>query len=98
MESKFWSEIIKNFEQLYETKENCDVIIYAGKEPNVQEIYAHSIVLRCQSIYFNTAFSNNWAEKRDGMYIFNKPNITPNIINKILKYGIPYNSNLKIFF
>ncbi|GBB83446.1 hypothetical protein RclHR1_10170008 [Rhizophagus clarus] len=86
VEPKFLPDLIKNFEQLYETKDDCDLIIYAGEGPNVQKIYAHSVILRCQSTYFYTAFSNNWAEKKDGMYIFNKPNVTPNIMNKLLKF------------
>src|ERR1051325_1635811 len=78
-------DLIQNFEQLYETKDDCDLIIYAGEEPNIQKIYAHSVILRCQSTYFHTAFSNNWAERKDGMYIFYKPNVTPNIMNKLVK-------------
>ncbi|RIA83797.1 BTB/POZ protein, partial [Glomus cerebriforme] len=86
MDPKFLPDLTKNFEQLYETKDGCDLVIYAGEEPNVQKIYAHSVILRCQSKYFYTAFSNNWAEKKDGMYIFNKPNVNPNIMNKIIKF------------
>ncbi|GES81055.1 BTB/POZ domain-containing protein [Rhizophagus clarus] len=77
MESKLHLEILKNLEQLFETKENYDVIIYAGEEPNQKEIHAHSIILCCQSNYFRAAFSNNWAEKENGKYIFKKSNILP---------------------
>lgn len=70
MESKLYLEVLKNLEQLFETKENYDVIIYAGEEQNHKVIYAHSVILCCQSNYFRTAFSNNWAEKENGKYIF----------------------------
>ncbi|GBC02017.1 hypothetical protein RclHR1_04410010 [Rhizophagus clarus] len=80
------SEILKNFESLFESKENYDVIIQVGEEPNIEEIYAHSLVLCCQSNYFRTAFSSNWEEKNNGKYIFKKPNISPHIFEIILRY------------
>ncbi|EXX50194.1 BTB/POZ domain-containing protein [Rhizophagus irregularis DAOM 181602=DAOM 197198] len=86
MDSKLSSEILKNFESLFESKENYDVIIQVGEEPNIKEIYAHSLVLRCQSNYFRTAFSSNWAEKIDGKYIFKKPNISSHTFEVILRY------------
>ncbi|PKK65668.1 BTB-domain-containing protein [Rhizophagus irregularis] len=73
-----------DFQQFFE--EDYNVIIYAGEEPNVKELHAHSIILRCRSQYFRTAFSSNWAEKKDGMYILKKPNITGNIFQIILSY------------
>jgi hypothetical protein len=88
MDTKLSSEILKNFESLFESKENYDVIIQAGEEPYIKEIYAHSFVLCCQSNYFRTAFSSNWAEKNDGKYIFKKPNISPHIFEIILRLFI----------
>src|ERR1051325_9271289 len=84
MEPELHLEILKNFESLFETKENYDVIIQAGEEQ--KEIYAHSVVLCCQSNYFRTAFSSNWAEKKNGKYFFKKPNISPHIFELILRY------------
>lgn len=77
--------ITSDFQQFFE--EDYNVIIYAGEEPNVEEFHAHSIILRCRSQYFRTAFSSNWAEKKDGMYILKKPNITGNIFQIILRYS-----------
>ncbi|GBC03813.1 hypothetical protein RclHR1_05330012 [Rhizophagus clarus] len=79
MESKFWPELIKSLEQLFEKKENYDVIIQAGEEPNVQEIYAHSLILCCQSNYFRS----NLKEKKD---IFKKSNISPRIFENIHRF------------
>jgi hypothetical protein len=81
MESKFWPELMKGLEQLFENKGNYDIIIQAGEEPNVQEIYAHSIILFCQSSYFRT----NLKEKKDGKFIFKKTNIPPKIFESILR-------------
>ncbi|GES77806.1 BTB/POZ domain-containing protein [Rhizophagus clarus] len=82
MVSKFWSEFMKDFEKLFENKENYDVIIQAGEEPNIQEIYAHSVILCCHSIYFRS----NLKEKKDGKFIFKKSNIPPKIFENILRF------------
>ncbi|RIA87410.1 hypothetical protein C1645_807325 [Glomus cerebriforme] len=79
-------EILNKFESLFESKENYDVILQIGEEENSKEIYAHSLVLCCQSDYFRAAFSSNWAEKKDGKYFFKKPNISPYIFENILRY------------
>ena len=65
--------------------EEYDVIIYAGENENVKEIHAHSSILRVRSQYFRTAFSNNWAEKKNGKFIFKKPNISPQVFEIILR-------------
>src|SRR5256714_8502611 len=64
MSSKFWAKLSSDYEKLFETELGYDVIIYAGEEPNVKEIHAHSNILCIRSQYFNIAFSNEWAEKR----------------------------------
>src|SRR6266536_4913704 len=85
MSSKFWAELSNDYEKLFETEIGYDVIIYAGEEPNVKEIHAHSNILCVRSKYFRTAFSNEWAEKKDGKFIFRKPNISPQLFNIILR-------------
>ena len=85
MSSKFWAELSSDYEKLYETEIGYDVIIYAGEEQNMKEIHAHSNILCIRSKYFRTAFSNEWAEKKDGMFIFRKPNITPQLFDIILR-------------
>ncbi|CAB5311558.1 unnamed protein product [Rhizophagus irregularis] len=47
------------------------------------------------SQYFYTAFSNGWAEKKDGKFILRKPNISPQLFNIILRFI--YCGNIKIF-
>ena len=86
MFSKFWAELSSDYEKLLEAEIGYDVIIYAGEEQNVKEIHAHSNILSIRSQYFRTAFSNNeWAEKKDGKFIFRKPNISPQLFNVILR-------------
>ena len=85
MTSKFLAELSSDYEKLFETEIGYDVIIYAGEEPNVKEIHAHSNILCVRSEYFRSAFSNKWAEKKGGKFIFRKQNISPNLFDIILK-------------
>ena len=84
MSSKFWAELSSDYEKLFETEIGYD-IIYAGEEQNVKEIHAYSNILSVRSQHFRTAFSNEWAEKKDGNFIFRKPNISPQLFNIILR-------------
>ncbi len=42
MSSRFLAELSNDYEKLFETETGYDVVIYAGEEPNVKEIHAHS--------------------------------------------------------
>ncbi|RGB29617.1 hypothetical protein C1646_745261 [Rhizophagus diaphanus] len=95
MSSKFLAELSNDYEKLFETEIGYDVVIYAGEEPNVKEIHAHSNILCIRSKYFRTAFSNEWAEKIDGKFIFRKPNISPHLFNIILRFIYSGNIELK---
>ncbi|CAG8658783.1 10670_t:CDS:2, partial [Racocetra persica] len=78
----------EDYKQLYESRDDYDVIIYAGEEPNSEEIHAHSLVLRTRSAYFRGALSSRWAikDKDNGCFIFKKPNISPSVFELILKF------------
>ncbi|RIA83342.1 hypothetical protein C1645_743125 [Glomus cerebriforme] len=95
MSTKFFAELSKDYEKLFETEIGYDVIIYAGEEPIVKEIHAHSNILCIRSQYFRTAFSNDWAEKSNGKFIFKKPNISPHLFNIILRFIYCGNIELK---
>ncbi|GBC46113.2 hypothetical protein GLOIN_2v1876131 [Rhizophagus irregularis DAOM 181602=DAOM 197198] len=95
MPSKFLEELSNDYEKLFETEIGYDVIIYAGEEPNIQEIHAHSNILCIRSKYFRTAFSNEWAEKQDGKFILKKPNISPHLFDIILRFIYSGNIELK---
>ncbi|CAB4376524.1 unnamed protein product [Rhizophagus irregularis] len=86
MSSKFWGELSNDYEKLLETEIGYDVIIYTGEGQSMKEIHAHSNILCIRSQYFRTAFSNERAEKRDGKFIFKKPNISPQLFSIILRY------------
>ena len=85
MSSKFLTELSNDYKKLFETEVGYDVIIYAGEEPNVKEIHAHSNILCVRSEYFRTAFSNEWVEKKDGKFILRKPNISPQLFYIIIR-------------
>ena len=78
-------EVINDYEKLLETDDDYDVIIYAGKNEHVKEIHAHSNILRIRSQYFRTALTKDWSEKKDGKFIFRKPNIAPQLFEMILR-------------
>ncbi|CAG8527004.1 9424_t:CDS:2 [Cetraspora pellucida] len=83
----FTNELVENFLNLYNSKDdNHDMIIYIGKEPNIEKIYVHSIILRTRSVYFSRALSTNWVKKQNGYFILSQPNIDVSIFKIILKY------------
>ncbi|GBC06295.1 hypothetical protein RclHR1_06740011 [Rhizophagus clarus] len=99
MSTKFFEGLSNDYEKLFETGIGYDVIIYAGEEPNIKEFHIHSNILCIRSQYFRSAFSNEWVEKKDGKFIFKKPNITPQIFNIIFRFiycGIIELKNLQI--
>ena len=72
MSMNFYEEIISNYKKLYETKEGYDTKIYVGEKPNIKEFYVHSFILKTQSKFFKTAFTE--VQKKDGYYILNLDN------------------------
>ncbi|KAG9288944.1 hypothetical protein G9A89_019569 [Geosiphon pyriformis] len=85
-QKKFFVDIGKILEQ----DDAHDVIIYAGEEPSIKEYKAHSLILCARSHYFSTALSADWAKKEDGIFVFKKPNISPEVFEIILKYVFAY--------
>ncbi|CAG8750013.1 11937_t:CDS:1, partial [Gigaspora rosea] len=60
MAKTFSEDIAEDFKNLYETRERYDTIITVGKEPNVESIHAHSVILCTRSSYFRRALSVEW--------------------------------------
>ncbi|GBC17644.2 hypothetical protein GLOIN_2v1769286 [Rhizophagus irregularis DAOM 181602=DAOM 197198] len=79
-------EVADDYEKLLETDEDYNVIIYVGENENLKEIHAHSSILRIRSQYFRAAFSKEWHEKKDGKFIFRKPNVSPQLFDMILRF------------
>jgi hypothetical protein len=74
--------LISGFRTAPKSEANYDVIIYIGKQPDVQEFRAHSVLLCCRSHYFNQILS---AKEKDGNYVIKKPDITPQAFDVIIK-------------
>src|SRR6266496_1626829 len=85
MTSIFHSGLSKDLSSILNDADDYNVIIQVGENQNVKEFQAHSVILRARSPYFKSALSNNWVRKKDGMILFNKPNITPMVFEMILK-------------
>jgi hypothetical protein len=85
MSFDYSKEAIDDYETLLESDEEYNVVIHSGENKNVKEIHAHSNILRIRSQYFRTAFSNKLTEKKDGKFIFNFPNISPQFFKIILR-------------
>ena len=85
MSFEFLQEICNDYEKLLKTEKGYNVIICAGENGNLKEIRAHSFILCIRSKYFYAAFNNDWVEKKDGIFIFKKPNISPELFKIILR-------------
>ncbi|RIA92653.1 BTB/POZ protein [Glomus cerebriforme] len=85
-ENNFLQELSTDLGELFSSGHNYDVIIQTEENGNIKEFYTHSLILCLRSPYFKTALSKNWAYNEDGIIIFKKPNILPEIMNLLLKY------------
>ncbi|GBB99735.1 hypothetical protein RclHR1_03610011 [Rhizophagus clarus] len=85
-EYNFLQELSNDLGELLSNRNNCDVIIQTEENENIKEFYTHSLILCSRSTYFKAALSKNWVHNENGMIIFKKPNISPEIMNHLLKY------------
>ena len=85
MSLSFYTQLSDNFGRLLEWADDFNTIIQVGKQPEIKSFEAHSVVLRARSEYFRTALSSSWSRKQGGKYIFEKPNISPNVFEIIIK-------------
>ncbi|GBC07368.1 hypothetical protein RclHR1_07410004 [Rhizophagus clarus] len=83
MTFEYSQELANDLEELFETDEGYDVIIYTSDN---SEMHALSNILRFRSQYFRSAFSNESTKKKDGKFIFNFPNISPKFFKIILRF------------
>ncbi|GBB89891.1 hypothetical protein RclHR1_16720003 [Rhizophagus clarus] len=79
-------DLSQDIGQLLTSRDNYDLIIQAGEGQNMKEFSAHSLILSARSTYFKAALSKEWAKKENGIITFKKPNISPEIMELILKY------------
>src|ERR1044072_4261618 len=85
MSHEYYQEVTNDLEKLLSTEIGYDVIIYAGEGEDIEELHAHSPILCTRLQYFYAALSSEWAEKKDGKFIFRKPNIPPQLFKIILR-------------
>ncbi|RIA81293.1 TLD-domain-containing protein [Glomus cerebriforme] len=81
---EYLQELSNDFGNLINDRSESNVIIQVGEEPNMKEFKAHTLILRSRSSYFRKALSKNWAKKDGDIYLFKKPNISPDIFEIIL--------------
>ncbi|RIA81223.1 BTB/POZ protein [Glomus cerebriforme] len=91
---EFFESLSRDFTSLLDTGDYSDVIIQVGQEPIIREFRVHSLILRTRSLYFRYALSNTWAKTKGNYLVFQKPNISPNVFEIILKYI--YGASLKL--
>ncbi|RHZ84090.1 hypothetical protein Glove_85g84 [Diversispora epigaea] len=87
MRTEFYPSLSLNFFQLLEDADDYNVTIKVGENQNTQDFRLHSTILRARSPYFKSALSFQWTNnKKDGMILFTKPNISPPVFALIIKY------------
>ncbi|CAB4381461.1 unnamed protein product [Rhizophagus irregularis] len=88
------TKLSKDIGKLVDFNDRHDVIIKVGVTPNHHEFKAHSLILRARSQYFYTALSSDWARNQENIIKFEKPNISPDIFDAILRYI--YNGTIEL--
>ncbi|KAG9288954.1 hypothetical protein G9A89_019576 [Geosiphon pyriformis] len=86
--SNFQIKFCADIGKLLEQNNTHDVIIHAGKEPNMKKYKAHSLILCARSRYFRIGLSADWAKKKDEIFVFKKPNILPEVFENIINATI----------
>lgn len=85
MTFEFYTRLSQSFSQLLDDANDHDIIIKVGGNSNTKEFRAHSYILKARSPYFKRALSQDWAIKKNNMYNFTKPNISPITFEIILR-------------
>ncbi|CAG8535639.1 10452_t:CDS:2 [Dentiscutata heterogama] len=86
MSEKYLKALSHDFGKLFKDGNNYDVNIKVGEKPNIKIFRGHSQILVARSLYFKTAFSQEWVKKNNGIIDFEKPNMSPEIFEIILRY------------
>ncbi|CAG8452729.1 14534_t:CDS:2 [Ambispora leptoticha] len=61
-----------------------DTVIKVGASLSQEQIFRAQFVVLKKCDYFRAAFANSWAKKKDDLFVFEKPNITPEIFYIVL--------------
>ncbi|CAG8500894.1 10417_t:CDS:2 [Paraglomus brasilianum] len=71
-----------------------DLLIIAGNEQDRKTFKAHISILSTRSIYFRAALSETWLRRKEQYYVFEKPNVAPELFKVILGYLYTRNVNI----
>ena len=79
------NSLLKNYNKILENGEFSDTEILVGEEPNTKIFRLHSLILKVNSSYFRTAFSENWVKIENNIIKFEKTNISVEIFEILIK-------------
>ncbi|CAG8572638.1 27445_t:CDS:2 [Dentiscutata erythropus] len=79
-------ELALYYKELLQNGYNSDVIIRFGQEESLEKLYAHSLILRARSTFFDTALSSRWAKKEGNSFIIEMKDVPINIFKAVLSY------------
>ncbi|RHZ58650.1 hypothetical protein Glove_372g22 [Diversispora epigaea] len=86
MKYKFLDKLSQDFSELFDDKEDHNVIIEVDHEQNIKTFTAHSAILRYRSPYFNKELKNTVPSIDDIIKTITIQNIPAQIFEIILKY------------
>ncbi|KAF0550179.1 BTB-domain-containing protein [Gigaspora margarita] len=76
-------DLVNNYKRLFQINDQYDVIIRVNESIGFKDFYAHSLILRTRSSYFETICSNN---EDKNPFIFTIENISTTVVEVILRY------------
>ncbi len=85
MLTKLSNILHKEYNDILDSGEFSDTEILVGEEPNTKIFKAHSLILKVRSPYFRIALSNNWQRTENDVIKLQKPNISVEIFDIIIK-------------
>ncbi|CAG8787844.1 1000_t:CDS:2, partial [Dentiscutata erythropus] len=79
-------ELASHYKKLLQDDHNSDVIIRFDQGEDLKELYAHSLILRARSTFFDSALSSRWARKEGKSFIIEMKDVSINTFKAVLKY------------
>ncbi|CAG8603936.1 5444_t:CDS:2 [Dentiscutata erythropus] len=79
-------ELASHYKKLLQDGHNSDVIIRFIQGEDLKEFYAHSLILRARSSFFDSALSSRWARKQENFFIIEMKDVSINTFKAVLKY------------
>ncbi|CAG8796934.1 19187_t:CDS:2, partial [Dentiscutata erythropus] len=79
-------ELASCYKKLLQNGHNSDVIIRFDQGDDLKELYAHSLILRARSNFFDSALFSRWARKEGKIFIIEMKDVSINIFKAVLRY------------